>query len=159
MDCTKADATSLWKVLARPLSKYNQDLIEGYCLTEQLIWLAPNVKRYVGDITRCQLHRRILSIIVQNWAGSPGWFTVDVPQSMEVIDVIWHPNARAFMFYSCFYICQCRQLGVKSSTSYPIMLLDTGARPIEVQAMQKVYKYITRVKYMPDRRLLNKLGT
>ena len=29
----------------------------------------------------------------------------------------------------------CRQLGVKFSTSYPIMLLEIGARPIEILAM------------------------
>ena len=46
-----------------------------------------------------------------------------------------------------------RQLGVKSSTSYPIMILETSAQPIEVLAMQRVYKYITKVKNMLDHRL------
>ena len=39
-----------------------------------------------------------------------------------------------------------RQLGIKSSTPYPIMLLEIGARPIKVIPMQRVYKSITNVK-------------
>ena len=46
-----------------------------------------------------------------------------------------------------------RQLGVKPSTSYFIMLLEIGAQPIEVLSMQRVYKYITKVKNMPYHRL------
>ena len=47
----------------------------------------------------------------------------------------------------------CRQLGVNSSTSY-VMILETGAWPIKVQAMQKVYKFIGKDKNMSDHRLL-----
>ena len=46
-----------------------------------------------------------------------------------------------------------RQLGVKSSTSYPTMRLETSDWPIERLAMQRVYKYITRVNDMLDHRL------
>ena len=46
-----------------------------------------------------------------------------------------------------------QKLGVKVSTSYSIMLLETGAWPIEVLAMKRVYKYIKKVKNMPHHRL------
>ena len=49
-----------------------------------------------------------------------------------------------------------RQLGIKSSTSYPNMLLEIGAWSIEVLAMQRVYKYITKVKNMLYHRLVDK---
>ena len=45
-----------------------------------------------------------------------------------------------------------RQLGVKSSTSYSIVQLEAIAQPIEALAMQRVYKYITKVKDMPHHR-------
>ena len=35
------------------------------------------------------------------------------------------------------------------------MLLKTGARPIELLALQRVYKYITKVKNMPNHQLLH----
>mgnify|MGYP007117667510 CR=1 FL=1 len=44
-------------------------------------------------------------------------------------------------------------IGDKSLASYPVVLLETSAWFIEVLAMQKVYKYITKVKNIPNRRL------
>ena len=44
-----------------------------------------------------------------------------------------------------------KTIGVKSS-SFPIMLLETGARPIEVLAMQRVYMYIKKIRNMLDHR-------
>ena len=41
-----------------------------------------------------------------------------------------------------------RQLGVKSSTSYLVMLLESGAQPIEVLALQRVYEHIIKIKNM-----------
>ena len=41
-----------------------------------------------------------------------------------------------------------RQLGVKCTTSYQVMLLKIGVRPIELLTLQRVYKYITTVKNM-----------
>ena len=38
----------------------------------------------------------------------------------------------------------------KSSTSYHVVLLEIGASLIEVLDMQRVYKYITKVKNMPN---------
>ena len=46
-----------------------------------------------------------------------------------------------------------RNLGVKSTTTYQVMLLETGTRPIEMLAIQRVYRYITKVKNMPSHRL------
>ena len=45
------------------------------------------------------------------------------------------------------------QLGLKSSTSYPIMLLETSAQPINVLVIQRVYRYIAKVMNMLDHRL------
>ena len=49
-----------------------------------------------------------------------------------------------------------RQLGVKSSTSYLVMLLEIGAQPIKVLTMHKLYMYITNIKDMPDHNLAKK---
>ena len=46
-----------------------------------------------------------------------------------------------------------RQLGVKFSTSYLVILLGTRAPPIEVLAMCIAYKYITNVKNLPNHKL------
>ena len=46
-----------------------------------------------------------------------------------------------------------RQLGVKCNTSCQIMLLETGVRQIEISALQRVYRYITKVKNIPHHRL------
>ena len=46
-----------------------------------------------------------------------------------------------------------RQLGVKCTISSQVMLVETGVRPIELLALQRVYKYITKVKNMPNHRL------
>ena len=53
----------------------------------------------------------------------------------------------------------CKQLGAKYSTSYFVMLLEIGAWPMELSAMQRVYKYVTKVKNMPDHKLPKKVGT
>ena len=47
-----------------------------------------------------------------------------------------------------------QKLGVKVSTSYSIMLLETSALPIQVVEVlvQSVYNYITKVKNMPNHR-------
>lgn len=42
-----------------------------------------------------------------------------------------------------------RHLGVKTTTPYSVMLLETGRRPLEITTMQRVYKYIMKVKRMP----------
>ena len=44
-------------------------------------------------------------------------------------------------------------IGIKSTTSYQVMLLETSVLPIEMVALQSVYRYITKVKYIPDHRL------
>lgn len=44
-------------------------------------------------------------------------------------------------------------MGVKSSTTYQVMLLEMGAGQIEMLAVQKVYKYVSKVKNMPNHRL------
>ena len=46
-----------------------------------------------------------------------------------------------------------RHLGVKSTTSYVLMLLETGCRPIEIHAMIQVLRYINWVRLMEDHRL------
>ena len=46
-----------------------------------------------------------------------------------------------------------REWGVKSSTSYCIMLLEIGARPIEVLVMPMSIQVYHKVKNMPDHRL------
>ena len=46
-----------------------------------------------------------------------------------------------------------RHLGIKSTTPYVIMLLETERRPIEMYAMIRVLRYITRVRQMDDNRL------
>ena len=46
-----------------------------------------------------------------------------------------------------------RHLGVKSTTPYVLLLLETGCRPIEVHAMIRVLKYINRIRLMDDLRM------
>ena len=48
---------------------------------------------------------------------------------------------------------QRTQLGEKSTTFCTVMLLETDVRPIEVSALQIVYRYIIKVKNMPNHRL------
>ena len=43
-----------------------------------------------------------------------------------------------------------RQLGVRSTTSYQVMLLEIGVQPIEILAQQRVYRYNTKVKNIPN---------
>ena len=52
-----------------------------------------------------------------------------------------------------------RQLGVKSSTSYPIMLLETSGQPIEVLAMQRVTGISQKSRICLNIDCPNKLGT
>lgn len=47
----------------------------------------------------------------------------------------------------------CRHLGVKTTTPYSVMLLETGKRPLEIQALQRVYRYLMKVKLMPTSRI------
>ena len=46
-----------------------------------------------------------------------------------------------------------RQLGVDSTTSYQVMLLETGIRFIEILALQRVYRYLIKTRNMPKHRL------
>jgi hypothetical protein len=46
-----------------------------------------------------------------------------------------------------------RHLLVKSSTSYLVILFETGAWTIKLLAMQRVYRHIAKVKNMLDHRL------
>ena len=43
-----------------------------------------------------------------------------------------------------------RHLGIKSTTPYALMLLETGRRPIEMYAMIRVVRYINRVRQMDE---------
>ena len=43
-----------------------------------------------------------------------------------------------------------KQLGIKSTTSYQVMFLETGVRPIEILALHRLYRYITKFKNMPN---------
>ncbi|MCO5579440.1 hypothetical protein L7F22_033295 [Adiantum nelumboides] len=47
----------------------------------------------------------------------------------------------------------CRYMGVKATTPYSVMLLETGKRPLEMLALQRVHKYIMKVKLMPKSRI------
>ncbi|MCO5607655.1 hypothetical protein L7F22_061853 [Adiantum nelumboides] len=47
----------------------------------------------------------------------------------------------------------CRHLGVKSTSPYSMMLLEMGNRPLEMKALQRVYKYIVKVKMTPTNRI------
>ncbi|MCO5551454.1 hypothetical protein L7F22_004957 [Adiantum nelumboides] len=38
----------------------------------------------------------------------------------------------------------CRYMGVKATTPYSVMLLETGKRPLEMLALQRVHKYIMK---------------
>lgn len=49
-----------------------------------------------------------------------------------------------------------RHLGIKSTTPYVLLLLETGRRPIEVYAMVRVLRYVIRVRQMDDSRLPKK---
>ena len=49
-----------------------------------------------------------------------------------------------------------RHLGIKSTTPYVLMLLETGRRPIEIYAMVRVLRYVTRIHQMNDNRLPKK---
>ena len=50
----------------------------------------------------------------------------------------------------------CKQLGVNSSTLYLNILLEKYAQSIEVQVIQRVDKYITKVKNMLKHKLPKK---
>ena len=43
-----------------------------------------------------------------------------------------------------------RQMGVKFTTSYQVMLLETNVGPIEIFVLWRVYRYITKVKNMTN---------
>ena len=47
----------------------------------------------------------------------------------------------------------CRQLGVKKTTPYSVLLLETGNMPLEMKALKRVYTYIVKVKLMPTSRI------
>ncbi|MCO5576821.1 hypothetical protein L7F22_030641 [Adiantum nelumboides] len=47
----------------------------------------------------------------------------------------------------------CRYMGVKATTPYSVMLLETGKRLLEMLALQRVHKYIMKVKLMPKSRI------
>eukprot|EP00249_Psilotum_nudum_P023837 c29002_g1_i1 orf=1190-2446(+) len=49
-----------------------------------------------------------------------------------------------------------RHLGIKATTPYSILLLETGCIPIELHALKRVFKYITKVKNMDGERLPKK---
>ena len=46
-----------------------------------------------------------------------------------------------------------RQLGPKSATSLQVMLLEVGVRHIEILVLQRVYRYVKKVKNMQNLRL------
>ena len=43
----------------------------------------------------------------------------------------------------------CRHLGVKKTTPYSILLLETSSRPLEIKALKRMFTYIMKVKLMP----------
>ena len=47
----------------------------------------------------------------------------------------------------------CRHMGIKTTTPYSVMLLETGKRPLEMQALQRVHRYLMKVKTMRERSL------
>ena len=46
-----------------------------------------------------------------------------------------------------------QHLGIKTTTPYVVMLLETGRRPIEMYAMIRVLRYTARVRQMDDNKL------
>eukprot|EP00249_Psilotum_nudum_P028407 c37470_g1_i1 orf=112-294(+) len=49
-----------------------------------------------------------------------------------------------------------RHLGIKATTPYSILLLETGCLPIEIHALKRVLKYITKIRNMGNDRLPKK---
>ena len=47
----------------------------------------------------------------------------------------------------------CRHLGVKKTTPYSVLLLETGNMPLEMQALKRMFKYIMKIKLMPNTRI------
>ena len=50
----------------------------------------------------------------------------------------------------------CRHMGVKATTPYSVMLLEMRKRPLEMIALQRVHKYIVKIKLMPNNRIPHK---
>ena len=47
----------------------------------------------------------------------------------------------------------CKHLGVKKTTPYSVLLLETGLMPLEISALKQMYAYIVKVKTMPSTRI------
>ena len=47
----------------------------------------------------------------------------------------------------------CRQLGVKKTTPYSILLLEIGNIPIEMKALKRMFTYMVKVKFIPTTRI------
>lgn len=47
----------------------------------------------------------------------------------------------------------CKHLGVKKTTPYSILLLETGCRPLEIRALKRMFAYIMKIKLMPANRI------
>lgn len=47
----------------------------------------------------------------------------------------------------------CRHVGVKKTTPYSVLLLETGKRPMEMKALKRMYTYIMKIKAMPTTRI------
>ncbi|MCO5612798.1 hypothetical protein L7F22_067069 [Adiantum nelumboides] len=48
---------------------------------------------------------------------------------------------------------QARHMGIKTTTPYSMMLLETRHRPLEMLALQRMHRYLLKVKLMPHNRL------
>ncbi|MCO5610249.1 hypothetical protein L7F22_064485 [Adiantum nelumboides] len=105
----------------------NQAIVQGLPEDWQKNWIKALYKK--GDVNQPNNYRTIIVGSLEIWGAS---ISAHVWNEIEKIQ-------KKFL---------CRHLGVKKTTPYSVLLLETGKRPIEMKALKCMYMYIMKVRAM-----------
>lgn len=100
--------------------------------------------------------KMIAEIVTLRDGASDGFYLMHVVQTVLYAVEVWGGSISASKWNDIEKMQKSflrRHLGVKITTPYSIMLIETGTRPIELRALERVFKYIKKVKTMKPQRL------
>lgn len=110
----------------------------------------------VGHAKYYQLENMCTQKVIRRWEIKAIIFETCVVQAILYGVEIWGASISAHTWNEIEKIQKkflCRHLGVKKTTPYSVLLLETGTRPLEMKALQRMLTYIMKVKLMPSTRI------
>lgn len=110
----------------------------------------------IGHAKYYQLENMCTQGSIKRWEIKAIVFDACVVQAILYGVEIWGASISAHTWNEIEKIQKkflCRHMGVKKTTPYSVLLLETGKRPLEMKALKRMFTYIMKLKTMPTNRI------